>query len=557
MAAAERVLTPLAPTSNAGLSAPRRAAILIAVLLGAMFAALDQLVVITAMPRVVADLGGLGQFAWVFTAYMLTSTVTLPIYGKLSDMYGRRPFWIAGLALFMLGSALAGASQAMIHLVLARAVQGLGAGALMALGAAVFGDLFPPSERGKWQGLLAAVFGLVFIAGPTLGGWITDNLSWRWIFYVNLPLGGIALAAAWIALPGAGRRTSHALDLRGALALVGAAVPLLLALGWAGTEFPWVSAEIIGLLAVGLVGLFALIAVERRAPEPIVNLGFLRNRVYAASIAAMTLVSFGLLGALIYIPLFVQVVVGASATGSGAALVPMMLGFAISALIAGQIMSRTGRYKALVVSLFAIAIGGALLLARMDAATTELDAVRNMAVIGLGIGGLLSVLTVVAQNAFPDRELGQISAGLRFFRSIGSTLGAAVLGALLTNRFAAALNAAIPPDVRRALPPEALVALQNPQNALSDLATGGAGENLAALDQRGAEISAALADAVRAATADSIAGLFVLTLATLVAGLLAALFLREIPLRKALDGDRAHPSGSHQPSDLEPVRRPN
>ena len=445
----------------------------------------------------------------------------------------------------------------MIHLVLARAVQGLGAGALMALGAAVFGDLFPPSERGKWQGLLAAVFGLVFIAGPTLGGWITDNLSWRWIFYVNLPLGGIALAVAWIALPGAGRRTSYALDLRGALALVGAAVPLLLALGWAGTEFPWVSAEIIGLLAVGLAGLFALIAVERRAPEPIINLGFLRNRVYAASIAAMTLVSFGLLGALIYIPLFVQVVVGASATGSGAALVPMMLGFAISALIAGQIMSRTGRYKALVVGLFAIAIGGALLLARMDAATTELDAVRNMAVIGLGIGGLLSVLTVVAQNAFPDRELGQISAGLRFFRSIGSTLGAAVLGALLTNRFAAALNAAIPPDVRRALPPEALVALQNPQNALSDLATGGAGENLAALDQRGAEISAALAEAVRAATADSIAGLFVLTLATLVAGLLAALFLREIPLRKALDGDRAHPSGSHQPSDLEPVRRPN
>ena len=557
MAASERVLTPLAPTSDAGLSAPRRAAILIAVLLGAMFAALDQLVVITAMPRVVADLGGLGQFAWVFTAYMLTSTVTLPIYGKLSDMYGRRPFWIAGLALFMLGSALAGASQAMIHLVLARAVQGLGAGALMALGAAIFGDLFPPSERGKWQGLLAAVFGLVFIAGPTLGGWITDNLSWRWIFYVNLPLGGIALAAAWIALPGAGRRTSHALDLRGALALVGTAVPLLLALGWAGTEFPWVSAEIIGLLAVGLVGLFALIAVERRAPEPIVNLGFLRNRVYAASIAAMTLVSFGLLGALIYIPLFVQVVVGASATGSGAALVPMMLGFAISALIAGQIMSRTGRYKALVVGLFAIAIGGALLLARMDAATTALDAVRNMAVIGLGIGGLLSVLTVVAQNAFPDRELGQISAGLRFFRSIGSTLGAAVLGALLTNRFAAALNAAIPPDVRRALPPEALVALQNPQNALSDLATGGAGENLAALGQRGAEISAALAEAVRAATADSIAGLFVVTLATLVAGLLAALFLREIPLRKALDGDRAHPSGSHQPSDLEPVRRPN
>ena len=223
MAASERVRTPLAPTSNAGLSAPRRAAILIAVLLGAMFAALDQLIVITAMPRVVADLGGLGQFAWVFTAYMLTSTVTLPIYGKLSDMYGRRPFWIAGLALFMLGSALAGASQAMIHLVLARAVQGLGAGALMALGAAIFGDLFPPSERGKWQGLLAAVFGLVFIAGPTLGGWITDNLSWRWIFYVNLPLGGIALTAAWIALPGAGRRTSHALDLRGALALVGAA----------------------------------------------------------------------------------------------------------------------------------------------------------------------------------------------------------------------------------------------------------------------------------------------------------------------------------------------
>ncbi len=315
------------------------------------------------------------------------------------------------------------------------------------------------------------------------------------------------------------------------------------------------SAQIIGLLTVGLVALFALIAVERRAPEPIINLRFLRNRVYAASVAAMTLVGFGLLGALIYIPLFVQVVVGASATSSGAVLVPMMLGFAISALIAGQIMSRTGRYKALVVGLFAI--GGALLLTRMDAATSELDTVHNMAVIGLGIGGLLSVLTVVAQNAFPDRELGQISAGVRFFRSIGSTLGAAVLGALLTNRFAAALIAAIPPDVRRALPLEAIAALQNPQNALSDPATAGAGESLAGLGQRGDEISAALTEAVRVATADSIAGLFVVTLATLVAGLLAALFLREIPLRNSLDRDQVHPPESHQPRDLEPVESAN
>ena len=335
-----------------------RTLVILAVVIGVMFSALDQLIVITAMPRVVADLGGLADFAWVFTGYTLVSTVSLPVWGKLSDVYGQRRLWLGGLVLFMTGSAVAGASQEMVQLILSRGVQGLGAGALMALGPALIASLFPPSERAKWQGALMALFGLVVIAGPTLGGWITDTLSWRWVFYVNLPFGGLAVIAAWFGLPAARPGVRPAIDIAGALALVGAAVPLLLAFSWAGGRYPWLSAPIVGLLLGSAAMLGVLVALERRAADPMINLAFLTNRVYVVAIAATFLASAGLIGAVLYIPLFAQAVMGASATNSGAVLVPMMLAFVVSAIAAGQIMSRTGRYKALILSLFAVGIVG-------------------------------------------------------------------------------------------------------------------------------------------------------------------------------------------------------
>lgn len=316
----------------------QRALVLAGVIVGMLFAALDQTVVSTAMPRVVADLGGLTQYAWIFTAYMLASTVTVPVYGKLSDIYGRRPFFAGGLVLFMIGSALAGTSQDMVQLIAFRAVQGLGAGGAMAVAPAIVGDIFPPAERGKWQGLLAAVFGLVIIIGPAMGGWITDSWGWRWVFYVNLPFGALAVLVAWLTLPRLAHRQRQRIDWVGATVLVLAALSLLLAFAWAGTEYPWASLQIVGLLGFAAAMFVVLLFVERRAAEPIINLRFFSNGIYSVSMVSVFLVSVGMFGAVLYLPLFMQAVIGTSATGSGVALTPMMLGFIVSAIVSGQIL---------------------------------------------------------------------------------------------------------------------------------------------------------------------------------------------------------------------------
>ncbi len=512
----------------------QRVLVLVAVVVGTMFSALDQLIVITAIPRVVADLGGLADFAWVFTAYTLVSTVSLPVWGKLSDTHGRRRLWLTGLGLFMAGSAIAGASQEMIQLIVSRGLQGLGAGALMALGPALIGDLFPPSERPKWQGALMALFGVVVIAGPTVGGWITDTLTWRWVFYVNLPFGGLAVLAAWFGLPSVRRSGRRTIDIAGALALTGAVVPLLLAFSWAGGRYPWLSAPIVGLLLGAAAMLGVLVALERRAHDPMINLGFLTNRVYVVAILTTFLVSAGMIGAVLYIPLFAQAVIGTSATGSGAVLVPMMLGFIVSAIASGQIVSRTGRYKALILVLFAVGIVGGVLLARMEASTTELELVRNMIVMGLGIGGPFSVLVVVAQNAFPDRNLGEVTAGSRFFRSMGSTIGAQLMGSLLSLWFAANLRERLPDEVREALGPERLAEASNPEALFVPEATASLRESLGAAAPAVTDL---LMEALRLGLADALRGLFVVTAALMLVGFAIALFLPEIPLRTTRDAD--------------------
>src|SRR5437588_10818414 len=445
------------------LSRGRLIAILIGVMLGMLLAALDQTVVGTALPRIVANLGGLEHYAWVATAYLLASTVSIPIYGKLSDIYGRRIFFISGMVIFLIGSALSGTSQDMTQLIIYRGIQGLGAGAMMPLAIAIIGDIFPPSERAQWQGLVTSVFGLATILGPILGGTITDNWGWRWVFYVNMPIGVIAILTAGLVMPKALRRVQHTIDYTGAAALIAFAVPLLLAFSWAGTQYAWGSWQIIGLFIFSVVMLVAFIFVELRAAEPIISPRLFKNSIFLVSTIAMFMLSAGMFGAILYLPLFVQAVTGNTATNSGVVLTPMMLGFMFSSLVGGQILSRTGRYKILAICGFIVAALGMFLLSRMTATTGEGEVVRNMVITGLGIGVMMSLFTIVVQNAFPFRRLGEVTATLTFFRSIGSTIGVAVMGTIMTNAFQTGFENNLPETLKRLVPPDVLTQLQNPQ----------------------------------------------------------------------------------------------
>jgi EmrB/QacA subfamily drug resistance transporter len=513
------------------MSRPQLILVVASVMLGMLLAALDQTIVGTAMPRIIAQLNGLEHYAWVATAYLLASTVMVPIYGKLSDIYGRKPFFLLGMLLFLLGSALSGASETMTQLIFFRAIQGLGAGAMMPIVQAIIGDIFPPAERGKWQGLLMAVFGLSSIVGPTAGGWITDNWGWRWVFYVNMPVGAAAVAVAALALPSVGRRRQHQIDYRGALTLAAGAVPLLLAFSWAGTQYAWGSAQIIGLLIVAAVMLAAFVVVETRVAEPIITPALFRNSIFTVSVVATFLLAAGMFGAILYLPLFVQGVLGNTATNSGVVLTPMMLGFIVSSTIGGQILSRTGRYKVLALAGFVVATAGMFLLSRMDVTTTDGVVVRNMVITGLGVGVMMSLFTIVVQNAFPFHQLGQVTASVQFFRSMGSTIGIAILGTVLTNQFQSGLQANMPATLKHTLPPGKLAALQNPQVLLAPGVEAKIKQDLAAFGPQGQVLFQQLMHAIRVSLAGAITDLFVATTGVMLLAFITTLFLREIPLR--------------------------
>ena len=524
---------PSAQSMRSTLSRERLILVVAAVMLGMLLASLDQTIVGTAMPRVIAELNGLEHYAWVFTAYMLASTVMVPIYGKLSDIYGRKPFFLGGMAIFLLGSALSGTSQTMTQLIIYRAIQGIGAGAMMPIVQAIVGDVFPPAERGKWQGAMMAVFGLSSIVGPTLGGWITDNWGWRWVFYVNMPVGAVALVVGLLALPSFSRHSQHRIDYLGAAVLVAAAVPMLLAFSWAGTQYDWGSWQIVGLLVFAALMWATFFFVETRAAEPVISPQLFRNNIFTVSVIATFLVSVGMFGAILYLPLFVQGVIGISATDSGAVLTPMMFGFIFSSVVGGQLMSRTGRYKVLALVGFVISAAGMFLLAQMDVNATEGLVIRNMVVTGLGMGVMMSLFTIVVQNAFPFSRLGQVTASLQFFRSIGGTIGVAVLGTVMTNRFQSAFTANMPAALARSVPPDRLALLQNPQVLLAPEATAQIQQAFGALGPQGQAIFQQLMVVLRESLSSAITGLFMVSFAAMVLAFFATLFLKEIPLRKS------------------------
>ena len=404
-----------------------------------LLAALDQTIVATALPKVVSDLGGITQYTWVFTAYMLGSTVTVPLYGKLGDVHGRKPLFIVAIVIFLVGSALCGAAQNMWQLVIFRAVQGIGAGGLFPLTLAMVAMIVPPRDRGRYQGLIGSVFAGASIVGPLVGGFIVDNASWRWIFYVNLPVGGLALAVILLTMPKRPYKQEHSIDWLGAAVLAAATTALLLGLVWAGNEYPWGSAEVIIALTAAAVLSVAFAFIERGVPEPILPFNLLRNQTVASSVACMALVGAAMFGTISFVPLFVQGVIGTSATSSGIVLTPLILGAVVTSFISGQIVSRTGRYRPNTVIGPVILGAGMLLLWRMNIQTTNAEAARNMVIAGIGLGMMMQIFVLSVQNSVPRAAMGTATALTQFSRSIGATLGVTLLGVIV--------NQNLPPNV--------------------------------------------------------------------------------------------------------------
>ncbi|MGH8901061.1 MAG: MDR family MFS transporter [Egibacteraceae bacterium] len=420
-------------------------------MLAMLLAALDQTIVATALPTITGDLGGLNHLSWVVTAYLLATTVVMPLYGKVGDVLGRKPAFQFAIVVFLIGSAASGWAHSMAELIAFRTLQGIGGGGLMIGAQAIIGDIVSPRERGRYIGLLGGVYGLASVVGPLAGGFLVDQLSWRWIFFVNLPVGVVALVVTAVALRQPATRIRSSIDYLGATLIAAAVTCLVLVTSLGGTTYPWSSAVIVG-LAVGSVALGAawLIA-ERHAAEPIVPLRLFRDPVFSVAGAISFVIGFSMLGAISFLPTFLQIVTGVTATGSGLLMLSLMGGLLVAAIGSGQLITRTGRYKLFPIAGTASAAAGLLLLSTMDAHTTRTAAAMYMVVFGVGIGLVMQVIVLAVQNSVPRGDLGVATSSVSFLRQIGSTVGVASFGALLTHRLSSQLAGGVPSQALSAL----------------------------------------------------------------------------------------------------------
>ena len=539
-------MAPPTPIDHATLDLPTREKLIVmgAVLLGLFLSALDQTIVGVALPRIVSDLHGSDLYTWVVTAYLLTSTITVPIYGKLGDVFGRQRMLIVGILLFLAGSALSGLSQNMAELIIFRALQGCGAGALFPISLAVIGDLFTPRERGRYQGLFGAVFGVSFIIGPFLGGVITDDISWHWIFYVNVPVGIVALYAIITRLPNLRSTTARLrdLDYSGIAIFTAGVMPILLGLTFKGFTDPsgnlyaWTDWRVGGLILLGLVIIGAFIVNEAKVRQPIIPLDLFSTRTLACTNIATTMVACGMFASVVFIPLYYQVVQGVSATASGYAMWPLLVGLIGTSIGAGFYLSRTGRYKVLLLVALAVLILGSFLLTHLTASTSNMWIWLWLGLTGLGIGPSMSVFTVVVQNAAPRERLGTATSTLTFLRQVGGAIGLAVAGTVFSQN----LSSQLPKQLAAAHLPPALTAHISggtfSQNNIAQV--GNLGQTILNGVPAGArsqvqpfipQIVTALHNAISLALGD----VFMVALVAASLGWLATLAIREIPLRGA------------------------
>ncbi|MER7211284.1 MDR family MFS transporter [Streptosporangium sp. NPDC000239] len=507
-----------------------------ALMLGMLLAALDQTIVATALPTIVADLGGLGELSWVVTAYMLASTVSTPLWGKLGDQYGRKGLFQAAVVIFLVGSALCGLSRNMGQLIGFRALQGLGGGGLMVLAQAIVGDVVPARERGRYQGFFGAVFAVSSVAGPLLGGLFVDRLSWHWVFYVNLPVGVVAFAVISSALPQDTERTHHVIDHLGIVLLGSAAACLVLVTTWGGTVYPWTHPVVVGLVLVAALLLALWWRVENRAREPVLPPHLFRSRAFGVASLIGFAVGFAMFGSLTYMPLFLQVVQGVSPTWSGIHLLPMMAGMLVTSIVSGQIITRTGRYKVFPIAGGAVTTLGLCLLSRVRVDIPVLELSVYLLVLGVGIGLVMQVLVIVVQNAVGFEDLGVATSGVTFFRSIGGSFGVAVAGTVFASRLTDDL-VRLSRTVR--LPPGVATAVQSDPTAVRRLEPGAMAAFLAAYS-------------------DAIAGVFLYTAPVALVAFAAAWLLPEVPLRETtrpVDLGECYGAVSAQRSSLREVER--
>ena len=488
--------------------------VFVGLMLGMLVASISQTIVGPAMPRIVAELGGMDHYSWVATAAMLVSAITVPIVGKLSDLYGRRGFYLAGLGVFMVGSVVSGFAGSFWVLVLGRAIQGLGMGTVMPLSQTIIGDIIPARQRGKYQGLMGAVFGVTSVAGPLAGGFITDHWGWRWLFFAAVPIGlaTTAVIARFLHLPH--ERREARIDYPGIATLTVALVSLLLATSLGGTTWAWGSPQILGLYAVGLVTLVVFVLVEARAEEPVIPLRLFRSRVFTAANIASFAVSMVMFGSIIYIPVYAQGVLGVDATNSGLILMPLMLGLIVMGILAGLVITRTGRYKAIMLTGVAVMGAGLYLLTRLTATSSQGQLTVAMVVLGVGLGLAMQQYTLVVQNAVDRADLGVATASTQFFRNVGSTVGIAVFGTVMTSGLAAAIGSHLPAEVAAKLPAGSVDA----GSVLDPSALAG--------------LPAVVADAVRQGLADQLHEVFLIALPLVVVILLATIAIKALPLRE-------------------------
>ena len=496
--------------------APREVMIVLpGLLLAILLAMLDNLIVSTALPRIVGDLGGVAHLSWVVTAYILASTITTPFYGKLGDMYGRKKFFVAAIVIFLIGSALSGLSQSMAELIAFRALQGLGAGGLMVGAMATLGDIVAPRERGKYMGYMMVVMMLATIAGPLLGGFITTAFSWRWIFYINIPVGGAALVYLLATLHVPAKKVSHKVDYLGGSLLALAATALILLATWGGTQYAWGSAQIIGLALVTVAATVAFCVTETKAAEPMLPLHVFRNRNFSNSMVLTFLTGLAMFGAMTFLPLYQQTVQGESPTVSGLMLTPMMLGSTVTSMLAGQVTTRTGRYK-----IFPILGGGLMavamyLLTGLDTSTSRATSAIYYVILGLGLGFLMQMVSLIAQNSVQQRDMGVASSARMFFQQIGASLGVAAFGAIFARRLTASLAAATGPGVH--------------------ISTSGGQLDPATVNSLPAQVK----HDVFVAIADAIQYVFIWAVPAAVLVFVLAWFIKEVPLRGRAPADPA------------------